>query len=312
MNKSTSANLNLYFRNTKGNWEFSKRDTPPLLSHPCAAQGTNAALSRCHIIFLLCARQLRCGLHQQHADDDREDRVRQHVRAVVQHGVEHGRRHGHAHEFLGHILRVDRHARDEVDDKAAEAADEGCERELGIVVALHAEKARKADRAVGDGIVEDDGHPAHGEALGEEILERAERDAREDAPGRAIAHGEEDERDHHKGDRAAEAAKRQTDGNFEIAQHKGERDADAALGQAAGAGMGGRVAHKGFLLKIWSLSAPRHKKAPRRRRHGAKLRQDHLCIPTPALPGSGLRVSDRDTPHHSRLAPAPLAGMATS
>ena len=30
---------------------FSKRDTPPLLSHPCAAQGTNAALSRCHIIF---------------------------------------------------------------------------------------------------------------------------------------------------------------------------------------------------------------------------------------------------------------------
>lgn len=74
----------------------------------------------------------------------------------VQHGVEHGRRHGHAHEFLGHILRVDRHARDEVDDKAAEAADERGERELGIVVALHAEKARKADRAVGDGIVEDD------------------------------------------------------------------------------------------------------------------------------------------------------------
>ena len=199
-----------------------------------------------------------------------------------------------------------------MDDKAAEAADEGCERELGIVVALHAEKARKADRAVGDGIVEDDGHPAHGEALGEEILERAERDAREDAPGRAIAHGEEDERDHHKGDRAAEAAKRQTDGNFEIAQHKGERDADAALVQAAGAGMGGRVAHKGFLLKIWSLSAPRRKKAPRRRRHGAKLRQDHLCIPTPALPGSGLRDSDGDTPHHSRLAPAPLAGTATS
>ena len=147
-------------------------------------------MQRCRaaiLFFLLCARQLRCGLHQQRADDDREDRVRQHIRAVVQHGVEHGRRHGHAHEFLGHILRVDRHTGDKVDDKAAEAADERGERELGIVVALHAEKARKADRAVGDGIVEDDGHPAHGEALGEEILERAERDAREDAPGRAKA-----------------------------------------------------------------------------------------------------------------------------
>ena len=48
---SSSCSLAMKIFSGRVGISFSKRDTPPLLSHPCAAQGTNAALSRCHIIF---------------------------------------------------------------------------------------------------------------------------------------------------------------------------------------------------------------------------------------------------------------------
>ena len=137
-----------------------------------------------------------------------------------------------------------------MNDKAAEAANERRDGKLGIVVVLGAQKTREANSGVSKGIVEDDGDPAHSEALGKEILERTEGKTGEQTPGCAPTHSEEDQRDHHEVDRAAEAAERKVDGNLDVAQNEREGDADAAFGQAAGGGMGGRVAHKGFLLKI--------------------------------------------------------------
>ena len=172
----------------------------------------------------------------------------QHIGAVIQNGIGDGGGHGHAHEFLGHILCVDRHAGDEVNDKAAEAANERRDGKLGIVVVLGAQKTREANSGVSKGIVEDDGDPAHSEALGKEILERTEGKTGEQTPGCAPTHSEEDQRDHHEVDRAAEAAERKADGDLDVAQNEREGDADAAFSQAAGAGVGGRVAHVRFLL----------------------------------------------------------------
>ena len=70
----------------------------------------------------------------------------------------------------------------------------------------------------------------------------------EQTPGCAPTHSEEDQRDHHEVDRAAEAAERKADGDLDVAQNEREGDADAAFIQAAGAGVGGRVAHVRFLL----------------------------------------------------------------
>ena len=117
---------------------------------------------------------------------------------------------------------------------------------LGVVAALGAQDARKADGGIGKGIVEDDGDPAHSEALGKEILERAESKTGEQAPGRAPARGEEDQRDHDKVDRAAEAAERKADGDLDVAQNECKGDADAALRQTAGVGLAGCVAHGGI------------------------------------------------------------------
>ncbi len=171
--------------------------------------------------------------HQQSAEHDGEDRVGDHVGAVVEEGVEGGSKLRDAHEFLGHILGVDRNAADVVDDETGGTADERCQREQ---LPAAAQQTGQPYGGVGKGVVEYDGDPADGPAVGDEILQRAEGESRQNAPAHAPAYGEKDQRDHHQVDGAAKGAEGQPDGDLQIAQRQGQGDTYAALCQHQGLG----------------------------------------------------------------------------
>ena len=172
---------------------------------------------------------------QQRAEDDRKDRVRQHIGAVIQHGVRHGGQAADAHEAVLKIFRVDRDAAQEVDHEAADAAEKRAEGERAALPLRKraAHEPGEADEHVGHGIVEQHALPVDRGAAGEEVFQRSEHQPGQQAPAEPAVDREQDQRDHDEVDAAAEAAEGQPDGDLQITQGDRERDEDGALRDAA-------------------------------------------------------------------------------
>ena len=194
--------------------ENMKTTVPGQDCHECKTQTRNRRKD-------YCARKTQSGFidpsdygNQKRTDDNCNDCIGQHIGTVVQHRIQDGCHAGIAHELFRHILGINRHAADKVNDEAGKTADKGCKRKQGILLF---EETRKTDKGISYRIVEDDGDPAERAAGGKEILQCSKDQTGADAPAEPPANRKDDQGDHDKIDASPESAESGHNRDFQIA-----------------------------------------------------------------------------------------------
>ena len=156
--------------------------------------------------------------------------------------------------------------------KAQQAADDRAI--VNAPLAAGQQARAKAQCHKGDEVVADDGGPVNGELVADEVGDGAVHQARQRAPAAAVPGGEQDDGQHLQGDGAAVGELIELD-EAEDLRH-GDED-------------GSLTDHACFAdFHVFFSSVKKYPHRGPRRRHNADTKR-YGRIPTPALPGSGLR-----------------------